>query len=328
MLTAMWIANLVCVMDPVIYGYLNKHFRKALYDSCSQCPVDCANALNMNVTVTTIDPYQYYQSDDLDMGTTTPSQHYHYYENGIYHVHRTNDDRSFANEFNPKKNNLNVKQSVASQLCHETANTIFVINNAHIVQAESVTLPVSDASPEIGNRNIAPTNLNNPAKFECDPSKCNKIILSPINLNKDNPQYLKQYSIGYKKNLFKDIDGTGETVGVTPDHKIKNDIFCTELKERDRIDDFARNKYELNNHKRGRAISPVSGDQTEYGISDNAARSNCKHNTDSTQEHTRDIDDGACIEIPKSCDKTAVRRVRKKKRKLMDRFKKRKVSPV
>ncbi|CAH1792906.1 unnamed protein product [Owenia fusiformis] len=53
-LTAVWITRLQSVLDPFIYGYLNKQFRQSLYELLRVCPCQCTYNLNVDFTVTTV----------------------------------------------------------------------------------------------------------------------------------------------------------------------------------------------------------------------------------------------------------------------------------
>ncbi|XP_070577641.1 probable G-protein coupled receptor 176 [Ptychodera flava] len=50
-LTVAWVTRLNAVINPVIYAYLNKHFRQGFYDLLRTCPCKCAKTINFRVDV-------------------------------------------------------------------------------------------------------------------------------------------------------------------------------------------------------------------------------------------------------------------------------------
>nr|XP_006817066.1 PREDICTED: probable G-protein coupled receptor 176-like [Saccoglossus kowalevskii] len=55
-LTVSWVTRLNAVINPVIYGYLNKHFRQGFYDLLRSCPCKCAKTIHFRVDMSTVSP--------------------------------------------------------------------------------------------------------------------------------------------------------------------------------------------------------------------------------------------------------------------------------
>ena len=54
-LTSTWIRKFQPVLDPLIYGYLNKQFRQTFFEMLDHCATSCVRSLELGFTVSTLD---------------------------------------------------------------------------------------------------------------------------------------------------------------------------------------------------------------------------------------------------------------------------------